>query len=170
MHVHVNGEEIISTPDHPFYVPKKGWIGAIDLHAGDILVLQSGEYVVIEMIQHEILEMPVTVYNFEVEDFHTYYVGESAVLVHNDCGPKNQITYSTRKQAFHAAKRDIGVPRSQQPIVKLNIGNRSEPNPGRLYDFGSGKFIRDDIAGHVFLDGASMERHFNTSTGLHIFY
>ena len=31
------------------------------------------------------LETPVKVYNFEVEDFHTYYVGESSVLVHNDC-------------------------------------------------------------------------------------
>ena len=41
------------------------------------------------MIQHEILESPVTVYNFEVEDFHTYYVGESAVLVHNVCGARN---------------------------------------------------------------------------------
>jgi hypothetical protein len=86
VHVHVNGEELITTPEHPFYIPKKGWIGAIDLRAGDILVLQSGEYVVVELIQHEILETPVKVYNFEVEDFHTYYVGKSSVLVHNACG------------------------------------------------------------------------------------
>ena len=50
---------------------------------------------------------------FEVEDFRTYYVGESSVLVHNECGPKKQETYETRKQAFNAAKRDLGVPRSQ---------------------------------------------------------
>ncbi|SHN02816.1 intein C-terminal splicing region [Anaerosporobacter mobilis DSM 15930] len=24
-------------------------------------------------------------YNFQVEDYHTYYVGENSVLVHNDC-------------------------------------------------------------------------------------
>ena len=53
VHVHVNAEEIITMPEHPFYVPKKGWVGAIDLRAGDILVLRSGEYVVVEMIQHE---------------------------------------------------------------------------------------------------------------------
>lgn len=88
VHVHVNAEEIITMPEHPFYVPKKGWVGAIDLRAGDILVLRSGEYVVVEMIQHEILELPVTVYNFEVEDFHTYYVSNSAVLVHNACGQR----------------------------------------------------------------------------------
>jgi hypothetical protein len=28
-------------------------------------------------------EEPVTVYNFQVEDFHTYYVGECGVWVHN---------------------------------------------------------------------------------------
>ena len=85
VHVHVDGEEIIATPEHPFYVPNKGWIGPIDLRAGDILVLQSGEYVIVEMIQHEILESPILVYNFEVEDYHTYYVGRSSVLVHNMC-------------------------------------------------------------------------------------
>ena len=89
VHVHVNGEEIITTPEHPFYVPTKGWIGAVHLRAGDILVLQNGKYVIVEKIQHEILETPVTVYNFEVEDFHTYYVSNSAILVHNTCGVKS---------------------------------------------------------------------------------
>lgn len=86
--VYVNGEEIITTPTHPFYVPQKGWTAAIQLRAGDILVLQDGRYVVIEQVQHQILENPIKVYNFEVEDFHTYYVGYSSVLVHNACGPK----------------------------------------------------------------------------------
>ena len=81
----VNGEEIITTPTHPFYVPEKGWTDAEDLRAGDMLVLVNGEYVVIERTQHEFLEEPITVYNFEVEDFHTYYVGEQSLLVHNLC-------------------------------------------------------------------------------------
>lgn len=79
-----------STPNHPFYVPSKGWVEAVYLRAGDILVLQNGEYVVVELVQHEILDSPVTVYNFEVEDFHTYYFGENSVLVHNECGNSNK--------------------------------------------------------------------------------
>ena len=51
-------------------------------------MLLNGEYVTIEQIQHEILESPILVYNFEVEDFHTYHVGNSGVLVHNTCGPR----------------------------------------------------------------------------------
>ena len=77
--------EITTTPEHPFYVPQKGWTGAIHLRAGDMLVLSNGEYVIVEKIEHELLESPALVYNFEVEDFHTYYVSEYGVLVHNSC-------------------------------------------------------------------------------------
>lgn len=31
------------------------------------------------------LKIILNVFNFEVEDFHTYYVGEQPVLVHNKC-------------------------------------------------------------------------------------
>ena len=83
-HVFVDGEEIIATPSHPFYCPTKGWTDASHLRAGDILVLVNGEYVVVEKVQHELLERPVRVYNFQVEDYHTYYIA-SGVLVHNKC-------------------------------------------------------------------------------------
>ena len=83
--VYAGGEEIITTAEHPFYVPKRGWTAAIELRAGDVLVNVNGEYVILEKIEHELLESPVKVYNFEVEDFHTYYVGDSGVLVHNMC-------------------------------------------------------------------------------------
>ena len=80
-----DGTTVTTTPTHPFYQPQKGWIDVIDLRAGDILVRSNGEYVVVEAIEHELLESPITVYNFEVEDFHTYYVGDTSVLVHNKC-------------------------------------------------------------------------------------
>ena len=85
IHVFVNGEEIVTTPAHPFYSPVKGWTEAIHLRAGDILVLVNGEYVIVEKVQHEILESPVTVYNFQVADYHTYFVANTGVLVHNRC-------------------------------------------------------------------------------------
>jgi len=84
IHVFVDGEEIVTTAAHPFYSPIKGWTDAVQLRAGDILVLVNGEYVVVEKVQHEILEDPITVYNFQVEDYHTYYVA-NGVLVHNSC-------------------------------------------------------------------------------------
>ena len=100
IHVTVDGEEIVTTPSHPFYIPRQGWTDAIHLKAGDILLTVNGEYVVVEKVQHELLEAPVTVYNFEVEDFHTYYVGDG-VLVHNDCPntPGNMNKQVQRNQA-----------------------------------------------------------------------
>ena len=85
IHIGVNGETISATPTHPFYVDKLGWTLARSLRAGDVLVLSNGELVTVEWVQHEILESPIKVYNFEVEDFHTYFVGECGVLVHNEC-------------------------------------------------------------------------------------
>ena len=85
VHVHVNGEEIITTPEHPFYSPTKGWTSAAYLDSGDELFLINGESVVVEKAWHEALEKIITVYNFQVEDYHTYYVSDDGVLVHNEC-------------------------------------------------------------------------------------
>ena len=102
VYVFVGGEEIITTPTHPFYSPVKGWTDACQLRAGDILVLVNGEYVVVEKVQHEILESPINVYNFQVAGDHTYYVSDIGVLVHNGCtqghhviSPKNS-TYTPK--------------------------------------------------------------------------
>jgi hypothetical protein len=54
-----------------------------------VLVLSNGELVTVEWVQHEILEKSVNVYNLEVQDFHTYFIGESGVWVHNQ-GCKNE--------------------------------------------------------------------------------
>ena len=77
-------------PEHPFYAPTKGWTEAVHLRAGDKLLNHNGEMVVVEQVQHEILEAPVTVYNFEVADYHTYFVGTNGVLVHNSCYKGNR--------------------------------------------------------------------------------
>lgn len=68
---------------------------------------------IIEQVQHEILEAPVTVYNFEVEDFHTYYVGSEPVLVHNKCSqdnPLSDIKYTDKVQAQMNLGDDHGFP------------------------------------------------------------
>ena len=51
---------------------------------GDKLVSVNGEDLRIEDYYIELTEEPVSVYNFQVDDFHTYFVGDCAVWVHND--------------------------------------------------------------------------------------
>ena len=50
---------------------------------GDKLISVNGEDLIIEDYYLELTEEPVSVYNFQVEDFHTYFVGDCAVWVHN---------------------------------------------------------------------------------------
>jgi len=65
----------------------RGWVNAADLGVGDSLLLHDGRIVAIELVECESLEKPVAVYNFEVADYHMYYVSHSSVLVHNaSCG------------------------------------------------------------------------------------
>ena len=85
VHVFAGGEEIVTTPGHPFYVEGKGWTESIQLHVGNLLILQDGSRVPVKNIRQEVLEISKIVYNFQVEDFNTYYVGENSILVHNKC-------------------------------------------------------------------------------------
>ena len=86
-HVFAEGEEIVCTGGHRFYVEGKGFVEAKDLTEEDKLTLSDGRQVKIEKIEKEELAKAETKYNFEVKDFHTYYVTENDVLVHNTCRP-----------------------------------------------------------------------------------
>lgn len=83
VHITINGEEIITTDNHPFYVQGRGFIDAGNLLIGDRLISVNGDDLLIEDYYTELTEEPVSVYNFQVEDFHTYFVGDCAVWVHN---------------------------------------------------------------------------------------
>ncbi|WP_414739125.1 polymorphic toxin-type HINT domain-containing protein [Macrococcoides canis] len=78
----VSGETIESTPQHLYYTSNRGFIVAEALTDGDTLLCQNQ---LIRIKSIETKEMATAVYNFEVEDYHTYFVGNVSVLVHNDC-------------------------------------------------------------------------------------
>ena len=91
--IHVPGDVIETTWSHPFYVlrtrPGAGaasarvgdWVEAKNLRAGDLLMNASGDIVSIQRVSMQM--RAETVYNFEVEGQHTYFVSRGEVLVHN---------------------------------------------------------------------------------------
>lgn len=128
---------------------------AIDLRAGDRLQLLNGEYVVIEQIQHELLESPVTVYNFEVEGFHTYYVTDSAIWVHNLCGKDSP--------NLHDGKGRIPIPEDAQMIRQ----DKANVNSNMFKDFvrSQGLSFRSSEWKYTMetwelSDGTRIERHY----------
>ena len=97
--VTVNGLEIVSTPGHKYFLPEtKKWVSAEDLKVGTKVLLSDGSYGIIESVRTIHYDKPQTTYNFEVADFHTYYVG-NGVLVHNmngDCSGRGSNNPKTR--------------------------------------------------------------------------
>ncbi len=84
VHLTIDGETIQTTPDHPFYVENGKWVRADELQIGDELRNATWETNTIEAIH--VTYLPQAMYNFSVAEAHTYFVGESQWLVHNDCG------------------------------------------------------------------------------------
>ena len=164
IHIFVNGEEIITTPDHPFYVPVKGWTDAANLRAGDILVLVNGEYVIVEKVQHEILEAPVTVYNFQVEDFHTYFVANTGVLVHNSCSQTTLLPddYWVGKKAPL-----YSTPNSIYENYKFNSHTGEWEYSVAYYDVGGRQYKRVDWTNHGYSDHSNPHIHYRRYDSQH---
>jgi len=105
----INSEEIITTVDHPFYVKNQGFIKAGELIVGDELLDVNGNVLLVENFDVELTDKPVKVYNFQVEDFHTYFVGTSQIMVHNsDCGIQEN-GYVDVRRAFDPDKLYVEV-------------------------------------------------------------
>ncbi|MDB5290087.1 MAG: repeat protein, partial [Phycisphaerales bacterium] len=88
------------TGQHPFYVNGRGFVAAQELAPGDELVLAEGGVARVACITPEdALEgKPFTTYNFEVADFHTYFVGQAGVWVHNLASGLCERMFSLYKQ------------------------------------------------------------------------
>ena len=143
--VDVDGQEeqIVSTPGHKYYLPyntenreiglkqehesyavlSEKWVSAYKLKVGDKVLLSDGKYGIIKSVEVEELAVPETTYNLEVEDFHTYFVGENPVCVHNaGCGG-----YKKYSPDQIADRYDISVEEFHKQ-VKPEIMRQCKPN------------------------------------------
>jgi hypothetical protein len=73
----------------------------------------------IASIVTEVTDAPVKVYNFQVEDNHTYYVSDTGILVHNADG-----TYGTGSKTFEDSFWDdhTGTKETWEAYIKDNPG------------------------------------------------
>ncbi|EXB42590.1 hemagluttinin repeat family protein [Acinetobacter baumannii 1461963] len=86
-HVTVQNEQgqidvLETTAEHPFWIKDLGWLKASLLQSGMTLLDRDNQEITI-VSQALISNKLETVYNIEVEGFHTYHVGELGVWVHN---------------------------------------------------------------------------------------
>ena len=114
-----NGDTITATQGHPFKTTE-GWRDAILLKKGGKLLLKGGDddkpprpqagegggegeqtarYATITEVRTEQKVLPV--YNLEVANLHTFYVGQDGVVVHNGSGPKLPPGYTQIGERSH---------------------------------------------------------------------
>lgn len=74
-------DTIFATPEHPFYT-QSGWVNAVDLRTSHKIAIRNGFLALLSSIA---IDTNATVYNFEVENTHTYIVGNERIIVHNSC-------------------------------------------------------------------------------------
>ena len=105
-----NGEAIQTTPTHPFYVLGRGFVQANQLGIGTSIVTRAGPAATLTARTNH--TGSVRVYNFEVADFHTYFVGKSdgGLWVHNSGG------------CVPAIARTIGIVERDGDVVRI-VGN-----------------------------------------------
>jgi RHS repeat-associated protein len=105
-------ERVDATVEHPFWVVDRGWVAAGDLRPGDEVSTSHGGRA--RVLSATSTERTTTVYNFEVEQFHTYFVGEAGLWVHNSCSftrilqtGGNKIASGTAKALNEVAGRNL---------------------------------------------------------------
>lgn len=158
----VDNEMIDTTEEHPFYLPNKGWIKAKELTCNDDLIDSFGNTLSITDIQIISLNKPVKVYNFEVENAHTYFVSNLSILFHNICddalGKWHKGTFGSVEDSlnYHFKKHgsEVGATSIEQYINKAEQFTKNlrrakvkilnEPTPGVKRYYKNGKYI--DIA------------------------
>ena len=162
----INGEVIETTAEHPFYVDGIGFVNAGDLKAGDEVRTADGSTARVESFESITPDEPIKVYNFEVEDFHTYYVSGQKVLVHNTCATtkKNVTTHkgkSSNTEYVVGAYKDVkGIEGmtahhvGQAAVMKRLVNN---------YNYNYSPTISVPAKGHVRLNDNKVRVSTNTS-------
>lgn len=104
------------TEEHPFWVEGVGWVIAGELQEGHKVSSIDGTYLIVKSI---VLDAQLhDTYNFEVEDYHTYFVGELGAWVHNTC-----------KQLFSSIKDSPNYPKTFKALqngTSINVVKNKE--------------------------------------------
>lgn len=168
--IYVSGQVIQTTETHPFYVKNHGWVDASQLQEEMLLATASEEYLEVESIKQILLECNTKVYNFEVEDYHTYFVTEMQILVHNDCSsgtkewskgsfdtPEESLYYHYEKHGSEVGASSIEqyLNKAQNFSLKLKGARRVElsgATEGVIRYYKNGKYI-DMLDDQIFSFG-----------------
>ena len=114
-------ESIATTYEHPFWVAtRERFVPAGELAPGDRLdALDAAHGATVVSLAGE-PALHALVYNLSVADFHTYFVGESPVLVHNQYGVHGGASSGWTASEVSALINDFSLNKSFATVDKKN--------------------------------------------------
>ncbi|WP_177017150.1 DUF637 domain-containing protein [Pseudomonas sp. D2002] len=153
------GETLLVTPGHPFYVPaKRDFISVIDLKPGDLLQSLADGDTDNTSSEVESLELYLPVgktYNLTVDVGHTFYVGDLKTWVHNT-GPcaLPEGYFGAKATGSAAGKVDDVVALSSKPewLQRLDAGNEFNKVQSKSYPNNEVYIQRPDGNGYYRVD------------------
>ena len=142
------------TYEHPFWVQDTGWIPAGQLVPGDQLVTADGDPATV--LDRGVEARATTVHNVEVEELHTYFVGDQGVWVHNtsdDCdvdeaGTPGEWAGPTDYSHIKNPKNLANTKPTPRQVREMKKANRAH-NGGEL---------RDDVTGELMVESQKSRR------------
>jgi RHS repeat-associated protein len=132
---YVNGqweeETLGASPEHPFRVAGRGWVGAGELKPGDRLVRRDGGSLTVRQVVRDPVRRDT--FNFEVAGVHTYFVGSLGAWVHNASvvGDALEKGIGNRVEAVHGALDPIAAGRRTTAVLDTAEGTRVLAAGGR---------------------------------------
>jgi RHS repeat-associated protein len=82
------------TPEHPLWARERGWVAAGDVQPGEQVMSLAGGW--LRVTGATWMQVRDTVYNFEVDGHHNYFVGELGLWAHNECSGGGEGSASRR--------------------------------------------------------------------------
>ena len=166
-------EIIESTPDHPVYVEEKGWVWAENLETGDQLRQADGNFVEVVIVEYEQLDELELVYNFTVEGPHTYFVLETAVLMHN-CGEIQEGGGESDKIVLYHSVSGKGLQRFQQNGLQIRsseeyrgAGLYTTPKAEEALECANSRHTSDSFLLRFEIDRQAFEQLSGKTTGIY---
>ncbi|MCU0433288.1 MAG: FG-GAP-like repeat-containing protein [Bacteroidia bacterium] len=142
--------QLHTTGEHPFWTARAGWCTASALRPGDVLRTNTSQTVLVSYVYTT--GRTHTVYNIEVENGHTYFVGADGVLVHNVC-------YTPSGNAYDV---EVKISRSRWPESADHIEdaqNAGHPEVLTIDRSGARMNRRQSLAGWKTISGFDRDEY-----------
>jgi hypothetical protein len=137
-----------TTDDHPWWVPGHGWKRTDELIAGMSVSTADGRGVRVVNVENTRDIQPT--FNLTVADFHTYFVGEQQVWVHNaNCDPRTSAS-PLRRNKDGVAKPDPEAKGREHTQLGEREGSNGEGRyrQGREFDADGNPVQDTDFTNH----------------------